>query len=280
MSSSSLGKRGLSSDHSGKAKRICVNQTAGRDICKKPGNSTCGNTKSQCINWSDDDEDFLLIAEEKLEDIFSGQDVVMSAPFTSPIGQEVQHSNSDDTLFADTFQPGVDDPTPKSETAIIGINEESFKNIDLDDFGVFETEDIFHTKDCGKFDVQNTQVFIDTIAQLPKSPVSKQTKEDSLSLTLGTSFLSKSVLEGIIQGSQYDTYETLNNRTNPHNPLQLEQSTLFQNLDWQTQSLEDFCSGYRVPTKGDFFGLPETVKKLIFEHKGIKNLYGKSNEEI
>lgn len=280
MSSNPFGKRGLSSDHSGKAKRICANQTAGRDKCQneKTDNSTGEKTKSQCINWSDEDETFLLIAEEKLEDIFSGQDVVMSAPFTSPIGQEAQHSNSDDTLFADTLQSGVDDPTPKSGTATIGINEESFKNIDLNDFGTFEKEDIFQTNEFGKLDVQNTQLFIDTIAQLPKSPVSKQTKEDSLSLSLGTSFLSKSVLEGIIQGSQYDTYETLNNRTNPQ--IQLEQSTFLNNLDWQTQSLDDFCSGYRVPAKGDFFGLPDTVKKLIFEHKGIQNLYGESNEEI
>lgn len=332
-----FGKRGQVSNHSAiaKAKRICI-----KSDCNATSSNKCANHKtddfkgkqknSDSISWSDD-ESFLLCAENKLEEIFSGQDAILSAPFTSPILKQVQESNSDDCLFTDTLQSGeVENATASSSlnkdliadvgledifnsqdlgmsapfpTSIVNRVQQSksdFENIDLNDIGTIGMEDIFYVNDNGKFDVQNTQLFLDTIAQVPKSPERKQPKEDPLSLTMGTSFLSKSVLDGIIQGTQYETYEALNNQT--VSQAQCGLSTLINKPDWKTQSYTDFrkcsdtlvnkpdlqtpsCTDFgncydSVPAKGNFYGLPETVKKLIFENKGIKNLYGESNEKL
>lgn len=314
MSGNNFGKRGHIPNNSAKAiaKRICMQpdcKTKCSDKCgrQETANSTDKKKRSDSINWSDD-ESFLLRAENKLEEIFSGQDAILSAPFTSPILTQARQSNSDDCLFNDTIQSGEDESgitssslnkdliadvelddifisqnlripasLPTSTVNRVQQRKSDFKNIDLNEIGTFEMEDIFHVNDDGKFDVQSTQLFLDTISQVPKSPERKQSKNDTLPMTMGTSFLSKSVLDGIIQGSQYETHESLNSQRVSQAQCGL---TTLNKADWQTQSFTDFenCLDM-VPAKGNFYGLPEKVKKLIFENKGIQDLYGELNEE-
>lgn len=315
MSGNKFGKRGHIPNNSAKAKakRICMQPDCEAKCSYKcerqeTANSTGKRKRSDSINWSDD-ESFLLRAENKLEEIFSGQDAILSAPFTSPILKQVRQSNSDDCLFTDSIQPGEDEngitssslnkdliadvelddifisqnlripaPFPTLTVNRLQQSKSDFTNFDLNEIGTFEMEDIFHVNDDGKFDVQSTQLFIDTISQVPKSPERKQSKNDQLSMTMGTSFLSKSVLDGIIQGSQYETHESLNNQRVSQAQCGL---TTIKQADWQSQSFTDFekCVD-SVPAKGNFYGLPEKVKKLIFENKGIQDLYGESSEEF
>ncbi|KAH8402825.1 hypothetical protein KR222_001892, partial [Zaprionus bogoriensis] len=164
--------------------------------------------------------------------------------------------------------------------------KESFVNMNFNDLNTRESEDIFHDADeNSKSEPQNTQLFLDTMSQVqtkpreasiplvqsmsqaPMQPEGTQTKPPSQSM----SFISKSVLDSIVQGTQYETYETLNN----HSKLsQVQQDLTVHQLDWQTQALADFEStGLAFPSKGVFYGLPDSVKTLILEHKGIRNLY-------
>lgn len=274
MSKRQLADKG-SAENNVLAKRICVENN-------KPTAGGAGYMEmSESIFWPDNDASFFSNA--KLEELFSGQNNVVSAPFTSQTSNKFHQSQSDDSLFGDISLPSTGETAPaapKTELSQNSAKEQNFKEINLNDLTVAEMEDIFNGgDDYSDPVVQNTQLFMDAVAfKVPKSPErppmpATQPKEDSMSM----SFISKSILDGIVQGTQYATYEALQNRSviQAHQDL----ATLDQ-LDWQTQAFAEFETSKEAhnngfPSKGDFYGLPDKVKKLIFEHKGIKSLYGK-----
>lgn len=246
------------------AKRICierVNQTAkGVSLRQNP---------TSCL-WSENDASFLSHA--KLEDMFSGQDSVLAAPFSS-----LQQSSSifrqmeaDDSLFSD-----ISIASPRNSNDEMNQEEQQCINaINMSEFSIVGVEDIFHDADeYANSDVQSTQLFLDALPP-EKKQITRMTDE-SIFMSQSMSFISKSILEGIVQGTQYETYETLKNRSMLQNQNDLAG---LDDLDWQTQAFPEFEStknDYSFPSKGDFYGLPEQVKNLIFEHKGINSLYGK-----
>lgn len=90
-------------------------------------------------------------------------------------------------------------------------------------------------------------------------------------------------LGGCIQGTQYETREEIENRST----LLLNQTCAaaqsncsellhLSNINWDTEMFDNEAKE-AYPCKGDFFGLPDKVKKMIFDHKGIQKLYGKCN---
>ncbi|ALC43373.1 mus301 [Drosophila busckii] len=244
--------------------------------------------------WPDNDASFF--SNVKLEDIFNGAGVVETAPFNSQASDNFQKSDSDDALFRDI-------PLSSPDTLA-----NSFEEIDLYNLSRNEIDDIFHgAEDYSEPAAQNTQAFMDTIFKIPKTP-----ERTLIAPPLGIkdeSFISKSILEGIVQGTQYETCEQLRDRSMPqtqqepenvdnmdwksqtfadfqvksetpiltsnelHEKLKVEN---VDNLDWDSQAFADFQIKNEVPSlpsKGSFYGLPEKVKQLIFEHKGINSLY-------
>ncbi|KAH8365770.1 hypothetical protein KR093_004238, partial [Drosophila rubida] len=220
---------------------------------------------SESIFWPENDASFFT--HVKLEDIFSGQDAVVSAPFSSQ--DDRQSSNLDDSLFGDMSLPSTAEP--RSETVPTYPTENSFKEINMTDLTMAEMEDIFCDAD-DNVDVQNTQLFLDAMPLVSKSQENRQSEK---SLSQSMSFISKSILDGIVCGSQYETYESLKDRamleTSCNELAELDP------LDWQTQAFSTLENKsqhcYTFPSKGNFYGLPDKVKKLIFEHKGIDSLY-------
>jgi len=136
---------------------------------------------------------------------------------------KLQKSGSDeglglfvDTSFSDTQKASLERSSKPSETSAptdghkIDLADddnadEVFKKINLNDLSIGEMEDIF----CGADDfsepmIQNTQLFLDAVTfKVPRTPekILPSVKDESLS------FISKSVIEGIVQGTQYVTCE-------------------------------------------------------------------------
>lgn len=118
--------------------------------------------------------------------------------------------------------------------------------------------------------VQGTQKFLNDVAfKLPQTPAFNETQT-----------ILKLSIDACIQGTQYETRTEIHNRT--VNPLRQtnvaeDQTSLLKNLshiNWETQIIEpEITEDY--PCKEDFYGLPDKVKNMIFEHKGIQSLYGK-----
>lgn len=140
---------------------------------------------------------------------------------------------------------------PKQESKICKtLDEDMFK----DDF---PTEDL----------LQCTQKFLDDVAfKVPKPRNVKQTQIMEHT---------RANVDTCIQGTQYETREEIKNRTiNPLNETRVIRET--ENLsrfNWETQIFtKDVVEDY--PCKGEFYGLPDRVKRMIFESKGIKSLYG------
>ncbi|XP_020814682.1 helicase POLQ-like [Drosophila serrata] len=249
------------------------------------GSQEENHAKRQCTEglfWPDsDDESFFSNA--KLEDLLSGQKgelfgtQAQTSSSTRNNNNMMQSAVADDGLFGDTSFPDTTlklehagTRTPADQNSRIDLSgdadaDEVFKKINLNDLSVAEMEDIFHgAEDFSEPLMQNTQLFLDAVAfKVPRSPeklhLSSAKDDESMS------FISKSVLEGIVQGTQYETCEELKNRS------------ILDPVNWESQAFADFERDNQArdnfPSKGEFYGLPDKVKKMILEHKGIKSLY-------
>ncbi|XP_001354267.3 helicase POLQ-like [Drosophila pseudoobscura] len=239
-----------------------------------------GNSKRFCsesLFWPDSDEESFF-SNAKLEDLLSGrnEELFGTQAQTSNKPTELQRSESDDGLFADVSFPSTQRPqqeqghecnaASKENQIDLAIEEDAgsvFKQINLLDLSIAEMEDIFHgAEDFSEPIAQNTQLFLDAVAFKVPNPKTPVKPEKSLP---PASDESMSTIEGIVHGTQYATCEELKNQS------------ILDPINWETQAFADFeaksLSEHDFPSKGDFYGLPDKVKKMILEHKGIKSLY-------
>ncbi|XP_034104144.1 helicase POLQ-like [Drosophila albomicans] len=246
--------------HNKHAKRIRSEQV------QSTRKTTDARPLSESIFWPENDASFF--SHVNLEEVFSGQDGVVSAPFSSQTNCKLFQNDSDDSLFGDMSLHSA--TQTRNTTVLNNVTENSFNEINITDLTAAEVKDIFYdADDCTE--VQNSQMFLDAMPSVTKSP--------NLSLSQSMSFLSKSILDGIVHGTQYETYEALKSRTILASQCNNELAEL-DPLDWQTQAFAEFESTKQqqqlndsFPSKGSFYGLPDKVKRLIFEHKGIDSLY-------
>ncbi|KAH8320247.1 hypothetical protein KR067_010727 [Drosophila pandora] len=238
------------------------------------------HAKRQCsenLFWPDSDDDSIF-SNAKLEDLLSGRNTeLFGTQAQTSSASKLHQSGSDDGLFGDTSFPATEKQLSTQnhkEAADTGGNhpidlaegdpDSLFKKINLNDLSITEMEDIFHgAEDFSEPLVQNTQIFLDAVAfKVPKTPEKIPARPNDESI------MSKSILEGIVHGTQYETCEALRNRS------------ILDPSIWESQAFADFekktasnQTKDTFPSKGDFYGLPEKVKKMILEHKGIKSLY-------
>ncbi|XP_030372629.1 helicase POLQ-like [Scaptodrosophila lebanonensis] len=262
----------LTPDHQTNAKRRC---TMPESLSEHP-------QINESVFWPDSDASFFSNA--KIEDLISEENsAIVRAPFSSQtsISTNFQESDSDDGLFGEISLPSTNNNTQAHDyiadngstisISVIPSDMEDldkdntlFAEINLKDLSVQEKEDIFHDVDERSEPIlQNTQRFLDDVAfQVPKTPEKLAMPE-----IIDESLISKSIIEGIVMGTQYETYEELKNQS----MLKKELATLDE-IDWVTQAF----TAPEVdifPSKGNFYGLPDRIKKLIFQHKGVQSLY-------
>lgn len=256
------------------------------DLTNEQSGREENNAKRQCtegIFWPDS-EDESFFSNAKLEDLLSGgkEELFGTQAQTcssSNNNKMSQSAGSDDALFGNTSFPALaqeQEPAgtwaPADHDSQIDLYDEEdanevFKKINLNDLSVAEMEDIFHgAEDFSEPLLQNTQLFLDAVAfKVPRTP--EKLNKSAAKHNESMSFISKSVIEGIVQGTQYETCEELRNRS------------ILDPVNWESQAFADFEKGNQAkenfPSKGEFYGLPDKVKKMILDHKGIKSLYGK-----
>ncbi|XP_016975255.2 helicase POLQ-like [Drosophila rhopaloa] len=265
-------------------KRIFCNKNK-RNLDLSDETASGSHAKRQCsesLIWPEGDDDDSIFSSAKLEDLLGGRKEELFGTQAHPSNnKKLQQSGSDDGLglFGDTSFPGTeklllnDQPQPgesgnQTDHHPIDLAEEDnadevFKKINLNDLSIAEMEDIFHgAEDFSEPMVQNTQLFLEAVTfKMPRTPEKPppSVKDESMS------FISKSVIEGIVQGTQYVTCEELKNQS------------ILDPVNWETQAFADYETEQQVkdtfPSKGEFYGLPDKVKKMILEHKGIKSLY-------
>lgn len=230
-------------------------------------------------------------------------------------GKKQRHSfyenNSDDSLFSDIVLPNESENVhsnvgatpitpivPTSDNGILG-DDTLFSEIDLDQFVSKESSakeeganktptqvstssqqqevDLFKDDDfpIDELLVQDTQKFLADVAfKVPRPPAGAGSKATQATNKVKTN------IDCCIQGTQYETREEIQNRTmimdsslNQTNVLKKESENLTR-FNWETEVFDDeLVEDY--PCKGDFYGLPDRVKDMIMETKGIKSLYGK-----
>ncbi|XP_043649168.1 helicase POLQ-like [Drosophila teissieri] len=253
------------------------------DLIEEPTSES--HAKRQCTEnlfWPEDDDNDSFFSNAQLEDLLDGRNEELFGTQPATSSCKTTQSGSDDGLglFADTSFPSTQKVPPNSapkpnETSVppsdnhqIDLADEDnadevFKKINLNDLSIAEMEDIFHgAEEFSEPMVQNTQLFLDAMSfKKPNTPekILPPFKEDSMS------FISKSLIEGIVQGTQYVTCEELKNQS------------ILDPVNWETQAFADFEKNNQIvdkfPSKGEFYGLPDKVKKMILEHKGINSLY-------
>ncbi|XP_016965729.1 helicase POLQ-like [Drosophila biarmipes] len=264
------------------SKRISCNKRSLDLTDEAPGGSHAKRQCSENLFWPEGEDSDSFFSNANLEDLLDGPKEELFGTQAAETGNnKLQTSGSDeglglfvDTSFSDTQKASLERSYQASETSaptnghkIDLVDEDNadevFKKINLNDLSIGEMEDIFHgADDSSEPMLQNTQLFLDAVNfKVPRTPekLLPAVKDESMS------FISRSVIEGIVQGTQYVTCEELKNQS------------ILDPINWETQAFADFEKDDQVkenfPSKGEFYGLPDKVKKMILEHKGIKSLY-------
>ncbi|XP_013106614.2 helicase POLQ-like [Stomoxys calcitrans] len=248
---------------------------------------------SESVLWPETEDSFFTDA--KLDKLLSGP--------AAPVGNKNNtfYNSSDDSLFSDIVLPFESETgnvgatpivpiLPTSNNGILG-DDTLFSEINIEQLVAEESgkkgEDKFVSSsvapevDLFKDDdfpldellVQCTQKFLADVAfKMPKPPGAKATsaitkKEEA------------TVDCAIMGGTQYQTREEIHNRTMQvlHQTHIMKEIENVSRIDWESQIFEaEMVEDY--PCKGDFYGLPDKVKRMIFETKGINSLYEWQNE--
>ncbi|XP_011195751.1 helicase POLQ-like isoform X2 [Zeugodacus cucurbitae] len=134
------------------------------------------------------------------------------------------------------------------------IDDTFFANIKIEDLTKDEETELFADVNVDTEGVQNSQRFLNDVAifKVPHAPAPIKHKLNN-----------EETQNNVITGSQYMVNNELPNTTVLSN---------LSRLDWDSQVFSDKLEN-NFPNKGDFFGLPDRVKQMIFTHKGIPNLY-------
>ncbi|XP_039964616.1 helicase POLQ-like [Bactrocera tryoni] len=134
------------------------------------------------------------------------------------------------------------------------IDDTFFANIKIEDLTKDEENEVFTDLMVDTESVQNSQRFLNDVAifKVPHAlpPIKRKINTEETTNT-------------IIPASQYMVNNDFANAT---------VLTNLSRLDWDSQVFSDKLEN-NFPSKGDFFGLPDRVKQMIFAHKGIQNLY-------
>lgn len=135
------------------------------------------------------------------------------------------------------------------------IDDTFVENIKIEDLTKDEENELFTDLIVDTVGVQNSQRFLNDVAifKIPNAPPPIKRKVNNEETT-----------DTVISASQYMVNNDLANTT---------VLTNLSRLDWDSQVFSDKLEN-NFPSKGDFFGLPDRVKQMIFAHKGIQNLYG------
>ncbi|XP_020715008.1 helicase POLQ-like isoform X1 [Ceratitis capitata] len=174
-----------------------------------------------------------------------------STQFSTEKSKNFNDDDADDSIFntINLHSEQVDD-SPKQ----LKIDDSIFANIKIDDLTKVDGKDIFTQRVIDEVGVQNSQRFLEDVAIFKVPDVPPPIKKN---------FSATTVTESDLCSSQYAIHSDLPNTT---------VLTNLSRLDWDSQVFSDKLEN-EFPSKGDFFGLPDKVKRMIFEHKGIKSLY-------
>uniref|UniRef100_A0A1A9WCV6 Helicase POLQ-like n=1 Tax=Glossina brevipalpis TaxID=37001 RepID=A0A1A9WCV6_9MUSC len=226
---------------------------------------------SEHVLWSEADN--TLFTDVKLNNLLEND---------QPNNKPMNNENANDSLFNSMLIPACDNtstnetatPLPQVLRSDIDGNDTLFTEINLNE--LLEQNDDNRQMEPMESSVedvlQNTQRFLNDVAFKVPKPITdlrKVAKEEN-------TFIAKSNVNTFVQGTQYETREEIQNRTMTVEANKIHSSINQQleglsGLNWETQIFAEVADV--VPSKGNFYGLPEKVKQMIFEHKGIKNLY-------
>ncbi|XP_073838797.1 mutagen-sensitive 301 [Musca autumnalis] len=250
---------------------------------------------SESVLWAETEDSFFT--DVKLDAILN------SHQKKKPTNHSFYNNNSDDSLFSDIVLPNesegvhhggtpINPVIPTSDAGILG-DDTLFSEIDIDHLVVengkaveeiptkaatqsaasktMEEADLFKDDDfpIDELLMQGTQKFLADVAfKIPKPPDGSSTNQKQLNNKILTN------VDCCIAGTQYETRKEIQNRT--LNPLQqthiLKETENLSHINWDADAFdEEIKEDY--PCKGDFYGLPDRVKRMIFETKGIKCLY-------
>uniref|UniRef100_A0A1I8M9D2 Helicase POLQ-like n=1 Tax=Musca domestica TaxID=7370 RepID=A0A1I8M9D2_MUSDO len=251
---------------------------------------------SESVLWPETDDSFF--SDVKLDTILNTHRQ-QGANKPADLKNNDSFFNNDNSLFSDIVLPHesegvhsnvggtpINPILPTSDTGILG-DDTLFSEIDVDQIVAGENykaddnserqvqpgnsktmkeADIFENDDfpLEELLMQGTQKFLADVAfKVPKPPDGGGNNNCK----------TQTNVDCYIAGTQYETRQEIQNRTlNPEQQghrLNTELRHINRDADenLREQPLEDF------PCMGDFYGLPDRVKRMIFETKGIKTLY-------
>lgn len=162
---------------------------------------------------------------------------------------------ADDSMFNTINLPSEQKGESQKQ---LKFDDTIFANINIEDLTKDEEKELFAENKQNDAGVQNSQRFLDDVAifKVPQAPAPIKDKAGQK--------IKVPQRDTVVSGSQYAVHSDLPNITSLSN---------LSRLDWDSQAFSDKLEN-DFPSKGEFFGLPDKVKRMIFEHKGIQRLYG------
>ncbi|XP_037930129.1 helicase POLQ-like [Teleopsis dalmanni] len=228
---------------------------------------------SQELFWPDSDDNDSFFSNSKIENLIDNKVGTFNERKSNI--NDFEHNCIDDSLFGDINIPESENGnlggTPLVQDFPDRINNSDviFSDIDINDYIQDSEKDLFSDSLPDDFAIQNTQKFLEDVAfKVPNIPNQKNKH-----IPNDDSMISVSMLEDI-QGSQYETSEEIRNRTIQSNQCansSHKEIADLSHLNWETQIFVEEKND--IPSKGNFYGLPDSVKKMILEHKSITGLY-------